>query len=170
MTHGSCKHKTAVPDDEPLDERSRAIERIVRTLPRIMGALFSERLMTEEAELTIPQIRTLSALQCHSRRTMGELAEALGVSLPSATQIVDRLVRRGLVERSPDAEDRRVVRVSLTETGASITQEARRERDRQLQAASRYLSPEELTLIADALARLLAAVRRSKSEQTGDPS
>jgi DNA-binding MarR family transcriptional regulator len=54
---------------------------------------------------------------------MGELAECLeAASLSSATQMADRLVRLGLVERLSDPTDRRLVRVALSPRGAEIFQ------------------------------------------------
>jgi DNA-binding MarR family transcriptional regulator len=44
-------------------------------------------------------------------RSVGYLAESVGVSPPAATQLVDRLVEHGMVERRPDERDRRVVLV-----------------------------------------------------------
>ncbi len=49
--------------------------------------------------------------------TMGELSQTLEVPLSTATRIVDRLVANEYAQRLPDAEDRRIVRVALTETG-----------------------------------------------------
>ena len=52
--------------------------------------------------------------------TMGELSGALSVPLSTATRIVDWLVDNGYVQRLPDPEDRRVVRVALTDTGREM--------------------------------------------------
>jgi DNA-binding MarR family transcriptional regulator len=54
--------------------------------------------------------------------TMGELSEALVVPLSTATRMVDWLVESGYAERLPDPEDRRIVRVTLTETGQELYQ------------------------------------------------
>ena len=48
---------------------------------------------------------------------MGVLSEHQGCGLPSATSMVDRLVRKGLVERVQDPSDRRVVACQLTDEG-----------------------------------------------------
>lgn len=49
--------------------------------------------------------------------TMGELSTELDIPFSTATRIVDWLVNGGFVERLPDAEDRRVVRVTMTPAG-----------------------------------------------------
>jgi len=51
---------------------------------------------------------------------MSELSRALNVPLSSATRIVDWLVRGGYAERLPDPDDRRIVRVTLTEAGLEM--------------------------------------------------
>jgi DNA-binding MarR family transcriptional regulator len=52
--------------------------------------------------------------------TMGELSQALDVPLSTATRIVDLLVKNDYAGRVPDADDRRIVRVRLTETGQGM--------------------------------------------------
>jgi DNA-binding MarR family transcriptional regulator len=81
--------------------------------------------------------------------TMGELGQALDVPLSTATRTVDLLVENGYVQRVPDPEDRRVVRVTLTDTGLEMYRTIegfiRKRVERLLQA----LTPEEQeTLIA----------------------
>jgi DNA-binding MarR family transcriptional regulator len=88
---------------------------------------------------------------------MSRLAEDLGVALPNATGIVDRLCERGLVERMPDAADRRVVRVCLTDAGRQLVDEmeaGRRERLRRLFGA---LTPAQQRRLALALRDLAGA-------------
>lgn len=52
--------------------------------------------------------------------TMGDLSRTLGVPFSTATRTVDWLVESGYVQRLADPEDRRVVRVELTEAGAEL--------------------------------------------------
>jgi DNA-binding MarR family transcriptional regulator len=52
--------------------------------------------------------------------TMGELSRSLDVPLSKATRIVDWLVKNNYVQRLPDPNDRRVVRVDLTEEGQEM--------------------------------------------------
>lgn len=89
---------------------------------------------------------------------MKTLAERLEVSQPSATVAVDPLVKKGLVERSPDSNDGRVTRVFLTSKAKGL---ARRLRDAQLEAAGELLG----TLNADdkiELAKLLKKILDNK--------
>ncbi len=52
--------------------------------------------------------------------TMGDLSRTLGVPFSTATRTVDWLVESGYVQRLADPDDRRVVRVELTEAGKEL--------------------------------------------------
>jgi DNA-binding MarR family transcriptional regulator len=51
---------------------------------------------------------------------MSELSEHLHIAARSATEVVEALESRGLVERRPDPGDRRATLAELTEPGASV--------------------------------------------------
>ncbi len=74
---------------------------------------------------SLPQLRTLLSLRSQ-KKTMSDIAGDVGHSTAAATGSVDIMEKRGLVERSFDASDRRCVFVSLTKEGhaslASIEQ------------------------------------------------
>lgn len=68
-------------------------------------------------------LNVLTTLESESPASMGRLAEMLDVSVASMTGIVDRMEKRGLVERRHEEKDRRVVLVSPTEAGRDIFRE-----------------------------------------------
>lgn len=65
-------------------------------------------------DLTAAQMRTLAVLSRDEPMTIGRVADVLGVTLPTASHLVDKLVRADFAERSDDPLDRRraVVRPS----------------------------------------------------------
>ncbi|MDI3331663.1 MAG: MarR family winged helix-turn-helix transcriptional regulator [Micrococcus sp.] len=86
-----------------------------------------------------------------------DLAERLRIAPRSATEVVDQLQDRGLVERRPDPADRRATRIVLTEDGARVREQVREERRRQ---AGDYFSVLSEADRAE-LARLLTDLVRS---------
>jgi DNA-binding MarR family transcriptional regulator len=76
--------------------------------------LESERKDSHEAELSLPQLHTVHVLHEHGPVTVSELAAVLGVSPPSASVMVDRLVEKGVLSRESSREDRRKVLVSVS--------------------------------------------------------
>jgi DNA-binding MarR family transcriptional regulator len=85
--------------------------------------------------LSLMGAHVLALLEMHGPMPMSRLADDLGVALPNATGIIGRLAERDIVDREHADADRRVVLVSLTETGRRLIgemEEARRGRIRRL--------------------------------------
>jgi len=61
--------------------------------------------------------------QSESTMTMGDLSRSLNVPLSTATRIVDWMVNNGYAQRLSDPDDRRVVRVAMTENGNAMYHE-----------------------------------------------
>ena len=70
--------------------------------------------------ITPAQFGVLSALFERDDMTIGSLSQRRGLDAPTITGIVKRLEQSGLLERVHDREDRRVVKVHLTEEGSEI--------------------------------------------------
>ena len=75
----------------------------------------------EPWKVTPSQSRALNVLERHGALRPGELAEHLRIAPRSATEVVDDLQERGLVERRPDPADRRATLVALTAAGAEVS-------------------------------------------------
>lgn len=71
------------------------------------------------------QLRALDVLLRHGPVRAGELAEHLRIAPRSATEVVDALAERGLVERRPDPADRRATQVVVTAPGTELGQAVR---------------------------------------------
>lgn len=92
-----------------------------------------------------------------SSRTSGELAAIERVSAPSMSRTVGKLVDLGLVERAPDSDDGRVVRLSLTPAGRQQLEEHRARRDAWMTGLLDGLTEEERDLL-DRASQLLNRV------------
>ena len=76
----------------------------------------TERVLVEN-RINVPQYLAMVALSKSGVSTMGKLAKGLFVTMGAATNIVDRLIRGGYVERERGTDDRRIVRVKLLPKG-----------------------------------------------------
>lgn len=94
--------------------------------------------------LSLVHVNVLAILDIDGPMPMGGLAEALDVSQASATGIVDRMEQRGLVERRRIDDDRRVVRVALTDEGRRLIAGMAAERREHLAAMLETLTDAEL--------------------------
>jgi DNA-binding MarR family transcriptional regulator len=95
---------------------------------RRLQAMFSRfyaKVLTSK-KLTIPQFSLLIQVADAGPLTMTDLSERLYLTLPSITNLVDRLEEQKLVVRAADAGDRRVSRVKATARGEQAVREIRR--------------------------------------------
>jgi len=69
------------------------------------------------SDLTVAQLRVLLVLYTEGPSRMSSIASSLGIAVSTATGIVDNLVRKGLVMRGADPEDRRLVICTLSSQG-----------------------------------------------------
>lgn len=87
--------------------------------------IFDKILVTEEkalrrgnfSDISVAEMHTLESIGPYDKPTMSETAAKIGVTTGTLTVAVDRLVRKGYVERHRDPDDRRIVRVALTRQG-----------------------------------------------------
>jgi DNA-binding MarR family transcriptional regulator len=111
-----------------------------------------------QGSLSLVQLIVLTILESRGPLPMSRLAETLDVSDASATGIVDRMEKRGLVERGDDPNDRRVVLVRLTPEGAGIFRDHQQQRRGRLAMLVDRLSDDELGGLLLGLRGLRAAV------------
>lgn len=97
-------------------------------LNKLLVQLFNDILHIEEKamkntefnNLSITEIHTIEAIGKEGNRTMGEIAHDLKITVGTLTTAIDRLIKKGYVERKRIEEDRRVVLVNLTEEGEAV--------------------------------------------------
>jgi len=117
----------------------------------------------DRAGMSLTAASALARLQRSGPARLTELAAAEGITQPSMTTLVGRLVTQGLVERASDPRDGRAVVLSLTPAGAELLARRRAARTDRLAPLLADLSPDDLRAIAEAmpaLTRLAGALRR----------
>jgi DNA-binding MarR family transcriptional regulator len=117
-------------------------------------------------EISMLQLRLLGVLR-DREPSMAELARLLGLDKSSATGLVDRAQRRGLVERVADPSDGRAWRVVLTTAGRALTDTAVVDVTRQIAELTADLSDRD----RDHLSRLAGEIVSRHADRHGiDPT
>jgi DNA-binding MarR family transcriptional regulator len=107
-------------------------------------------------DLTLTQIKLLHHLEDADRElTLKDASELVLLSLPAMSRTVDDLVRRGFVERHEDTVDRRMKRVTLTDTGRAVSRRLNAARLSGLEQFTATLTDAEREALAGALSTLL---------------
>jgi DNA-binding MarR family transcriptional regulator len=114
------------------------------------------RRLRQEAEpgLTPSLYSALAAVARGGRMTVGELCAAEQVQPPTMTRLVAALVDAGLIDREPDATDRRVAWLSVSPDGAKLLGRVRQRKEAFLSRRLRKLPAEDLEVLERAAAIL----------------
>lgn len=123
---------------------------------RTMGALIAESMASVEAVVTMPQLRVL-ILASSAPQNVTAVAEDLGVHPSNATRTCDRLVRAGLLDRRPAAEDRRQVVLTLTQEGEKLLDGVMSHRRENVERILALMSDEHRAMLAESLDAFTAA-------------
>ena len=134
----------------PVTSLSDCSAQLLDVVPLIMRRIRREMRRHSMPGLSVAQFRTLIYLQRHPGTSLSEVSNFLGLTNPSASKLVDRLVMDKAVSRRI-AQDRRRISLSLTERGQTALELARLEARNQLADSLKELSPEDLATLTSAL-------------------
>ena len=151
--------------------REEASREIVRLLPAVAVSLRLAALFDlETVELTANQLLTLMLVNSapSGRMKAGEVAVKLDISSPAATALVDRLVAAGVMERTQGA-DRRVVWVSVSESGQTILARLGAGLEARIVATDAGLDQESLISLIEALRRVASFADAIGEAPSHDP-
>ncbi len=139
---------------------------LLETVPLVMRVIRREMRGAAEVQLSIPQFRVLAFLGRHRGASLSRVAEHLGVQDATASAMVERLVKRGLVGRNTHPQERRRLELRLTQTGTALLElargKARAYLSRRLAAASRS----DLKALAQGLELLRRTLETELPEQS----
>ncbi len=107
--------------------------------------------------VSIAQLNTLMYLSHHGRCGVSGIGNHLGVTNAAASQMIERLVQQGYLERSEDPQDRRSRQITLSEQGRKLIREGIDARHQWMEELATKFSLEEQKQIMDALILLTRA-------------
>src|SRR5437868_10351956 len=113
MPGDSARGKRSAPSDSAADLADRLHSAAIHLLRRL-------RREDDASGLPAPQLSAMSVIVFGGPITLGRLAQAEGVRPPTMTRLVEALAGAGLIVRTVDASDRRVVRVEATTKGKKL--------------------------------------------------
>jgi len=109
--------------ESALDECAREVLDVV---PLAMRVIRKQLRKHGTHLLSVPQFRTLLFISRHKGASLSEVADHIGLTLPSMSALVDGLVTRNFVTRRAHRDDRRRMNLALTEQGETTLQSARK--------------------------------------------
>jgi DNA-binding MarR family transcriptional regulator len=146
-------------DDKPAERLRIAIGRMLRVF-KVEGASDPD---SPYAALNLSDLTALSLVGERPGSIMRDVAAELGSALSTATTVVDRLVNQGLVLRERVEENRRIVRLGLTDAGRDLYRRLNAMQTANCRAMLNALSPDEQAAYLYLAEKIAAAVDGSKS-------
>jgi DNA-binding MarR family transcriptional regulator len=146
------------------------VEEVLNSFTEIMSGLMIDQYQKQitELELTLPQAQLLRVLRRGPMQT-GQLATEMRISAPAITQLTDRLIRKGLIERSTTADDRRCVIVALSDEGRLLVDQFRQRRGEIFNEALADLSEAERKQAVEVLEKVVKALENYESSASFRP-
>jgi DNA-binding MarR family transcriptional regulator len=121
---------------------SEVVDELTSWNPREFIAAFQR---WHQGQVSLAHLNVLILLEANGPMAMGRLADALDISVASATGVVDRMESRGLVERRRDTDDRRVVLVVPAAGARAILDDIDKRRRQALRQLLGTLTDEQLS-------------------------
>jgi DNA-binding MarR family transcriptional regulator len=144
------------------------VQHILETSGKIYGALNPTiRLDLLSSDITVAQLRVLLVLLTDGPSRMSAIASVLDVALSTATGIVDNLVKKELVVRETDPNDRRLVICRLSPAGQELIGGLWRSGEFQMERLLNGLTLEQLKKAAEVAKILLENVSRNAGIAAG---
>ncbi|MBM7799791.1 DNA-binding MarR family transcriptional regulator [Microlunatus panaciterrae] len=139
----------------PSDHASELIMRAARTLRHRFAVSLEPWELSPHQSRALRVVAGRDDLPATEPLRVSALAEALHIAPRSATEVVDALEAKGLLERLPDESDRRATCLRLTEAGRTVAREVEEMRAAQAETFLSALRPDERATLAELLRRLL---------------
>lgn len=113
--------------------------------------------ITAKEELTEVQLSCLRYAAHHSDPSVGEIAEGLAISNAASAKLIDRLVRKKLLTREEDSNDRRVLKINLTVHGKDLLEKVIHVEEQQIAEILGQMSTAEIEALQIGLTGFLKA-------------
>jgi DNA-binding MarR family transcriptional regulator len=144
----------------PLDVDAAAIEALSALRMAGRSLMLLQERWAEQHQLSSGRLGVMFRLMRCGDTALGDLAEGLDSTPRNITGLVDHLERDGLVERVPDAADRRSVRARLTEKGRTTISSIWQEGMAHQYALAADLSREDLAQLRHLCLTLVESARK----------
>jgi len=130
-----------------------------KLLPVFMGAMLRrERNAISQGIITVPQFLGMNFLRENPGAPVKAFATTLGLRLSSASGLLDRMARLGLLKRTHSTEDRRVVLLTLTPKGEQMVDEIMEQKRQSIADIFSTLTTEERTVFTKMMQKVVKQI------------
>lgn len=129
---------------------------LLSLMPHIVRTMFKVQTdVLGKGKISVPQFLSLDLIDLKGSLKMKDIAKALNVTLPATSGLINRLVKLGLVKRTFDPRDRRLIFITLTPRGKETIEEIRTQRRKAIEKIFGKLTARERADYLSILRRLV---------------
>ncbi|HET9909652.1 MAG TPA: MarR family transcriptional regulator [Anaerolineales bacterium] len=121
-------------------------------------------LFAKSTGLSMPQFSVMMQLHHRGNCAIGDISERFDITNAAASQLVDKLVQSGFINREEDPQDRRAKMLNLTDKGRDLIQRGMEERYRWVDQLSEKLTTAERAKVTEALNLMTQAAKELEAE------
>ena len=140
------------------------------TLNYVIVELFNHILFIEEKKLkeqgitlSISEVHVLEAVYKSQKKTMGDIAKALNITLGTLSVAIKKLEKKGYLRRYKDSSDKRIVRVELFDKANDVLTIHESFHNDMIQAVTKELNDTEEEALIKALQKIISFFQSEKS-------
>ena len=148
-----------------MDDFENRVEQIEALLRRVSVIIRKRgRDILSAFGITPPQLNALVILIEDGEITMGKLCDRMYLACSTATDLIDRMERNGLIARERDQNDRRVIRLKVLDPGRQIIDEVMKARKRYLGGVLQQIPEEEHDMLIKSLGDIYTVMKKAEVE------
>jgi DNA-binding MarR family transcriptional regulator len=132
----------------------RCAREVLEAVPAVMRFIRAQMSSHRALDLSVPQFRSLVFIERNGGSSLGEVAENLGLTPPSASALINVLQGRGMLSRRDSPGDRRRLTLKITSEGRHALAQSRAETQKCLSAMLSGLDAQEIVTITRAMRTL----------------
>jgi DNA-binding MarR family transcriptional regulator len=147
-------------EDKTADEFDEQVLKVRNLLIEFLNKVADYQDTRKQFDFGMSRLKALTAFKEEREYTMTELSRNAYVSMPTMTDMVDTLVEEGIAERRRDDQDRRVVKVCLTEKGKEMRRQFMERRRKELENVFGRLSLNDRKELLGSMERACTILRK----------
>lgn len=117
---------------------------------------YPEEWLKLDLQLSKTELFSMLIIDRHGEIIMSQIADYVQIPMSTATSIVDRLVKKGLVKRGRSETDRRIVTITLSDKGSEMISNFKEQILKYVNRIDSVLSNEEKQLLINLISKILA--------------
>ena len=123
---------------------NKMVDDIYLLFPLFRKKLYKHKKNLNKGQIPRSYYHVLKVLKKRGELPMSKIGDRIHISKSNMTALIDKLAEKGLVERIPDKNDRRVINISITDKGNNLLKDWRKISNMEIKKILSTLSNEDL--------------------------